>query len=88
MTDTQTTLNQFDQQINELKQRAQTLTGQAKIEGEKQIAELQAKAKTAEAKVKELQSTSGEAWTEMKHGLDQAMEDLKTSYNRAQSHFK
>jgi capsule polysaccharide export protein KpsE/RkpR len=47
----------------------------------KTIEELKAKQAIARQRLKEIKATSGDAWTEMRQGLDKVWEDLTSAWN-------
>ena len=53
----------------------------------KRIEELNSKKEAVEHKLKELANASGEAWRELKSGVEKAVDDLKVSLEKASSKF-
>jgi hypothetical protein len=49
--------------------------------------ELRQKRDEVSAKLKELSSSSGKAWEQLKSGIDAAMEDLGNAYKKAAAEF-
>ncbi len=66
-------------EIDELKARAKKARASAKRKLKRQIKASEGRWKVAERKLGELKSASGEAWKDLKSGVDKAIEDLKPS---------
>jgi archaellum component FlaC len=66
--------------IGELKDKAQTLKGEALEALEARLADLKEKQKVAEEKVNALRSASAQAWDHVRTGADKAFQDLKKAY--------
>jgi hypothetical protein len=78
-------LTRLSAKIGELLGRAEAT---AKNEYDKQMKTLPEKLKVARAKLDELQKSSGEAWEDLRPGLEKAWAELKTSFEKAASRFK
>jgi hypothetical protein len=74
-------LQDLSRQIGELKDKAQTVKGEALVALEAKLGELKEKQKAAEEKLKELRSASAEAWENVKTGAEKAFQDLKKAYD-------
>jgi polyhydroxyalkanoate synthesis regulator phasin len=66
-------------EIAELKARAKEARGGAKTKLERQIEAIEGRWKLAERKLGELKSATGEAWKDLRSGVDKAVEDVKHS---------
>ena len=66
-------------EIDELKAGARKAGAGAKRKLQRQIEAMEARCKLAEQKLGELRSAGGEAWKDLKSGVDKAIEDLKRS---------
>lgn len=81
-------LREWTAALEQLKARADRAEADAKIEYYTQIEGVRAKVDAAEAKLRELKASSGEAWETLKGGVEQAWADLKTAVEGAVSKFK
>ncbi|PJB34986.1 MAG: hypothetical protein CO107_11815, partial [Deltaproteobacteria bacterium CG_4_9_14_3_um_filter_51_14] len=63
------------------------LEGDAKVKAEQQITALRQKRDAVSEKLKELSSSSGSAWEQLKSGLDAAMDDLIDAYKKVVAEF-
>ncbi len=64
-------------ELDELKARSKKARASAKRKLKSQIKASEGRWKVAERKLGELKSASGEAWKDLKSGVDKAIEDLK-----------
>jgi hypothetical protein len=58
------------------------------VEFKQELNELQNKKDTAYDKLNKLKAESGEAWADLKTGVDKAMSDLKNALESAASHYE
>ena len=72
-------LKDWGEKIDKLKDKA---------EYDQQIEELRKKQEAVRGKMKDYRATGGEAWGDLKTGLDQTLEELKKSFKQAVSRFK
>jgi Tfp pilus assembly protein PilN len=79
----QSELNQFDQRINDLKEKANQEQGKAKAELNAEIDQLRRKQATAQQRIAEVQAASEGAWQTLQAGADSAINDLKKAYDQA-----
>lgn len=82
---------QFDEwkpEIDRLKAKAEKAAADAKVEYSKLIEDLQAKQKSARAKMEELRDASGGAWEEVKTGIEGAWKEMEKALKAAVSKFK
>lgn len=73
----QKSVDEAKAEIDKLKARAKKARGGAKAKLQRQIDAMEARWKLAERKLSELKSASGEAWKDLKSGVDKAVEDSK-----------
>lgn len=78
-------LREWTAKINELKAKAEGAKADAKIEMYKRIDALRVKQEAAQAKFQALKQAGTEKWEQLRTGLDQAMEDLKTAWEGSAS---
>jgi predicted RNase H-like nuclease (RuvC/YqgF family) len=83
----QTKLDEYGKEIDQLQAKAEKLEGDAKAKAEQQLAALRQKRDAVAEKVKELGSSSGNAWEQVKAGIDAAMEDLGNAYKKVVAEF-
>jgi t-SNARE complex subunit (syntaxin) len=84
----QASLDDLKKKTSELKNSAEKAKGEAMSKMSAGMEDLKKKQADAEQKLKALQSASGEAWGDVKSGLDNAMIELKKSYEKAMSYIK
>jgi hypothetical protein len=65
----------------------ETLEGDAKAKAEQQLTALRQKRDEVSEKLKDLSSSSGHAWEQLKSGIDAAMEDLGNACKKAAAEF-
>ncbi|MGP8050721.1 MAG: hypothetical protein ACLPYB_08920 [Desulfobaccales bacterium] len=78
-------LREWTAKINELKAKADGAKADAKIDMYKRIDALRVKQEAAQAKFQALKQVGTEKWEQLRTGLDQAMEDLKTAWEGSAS---
>ena len=83
----ETKLNEYGEKIDQLQAKAEKLGGDAKTKAEQQLTALRQKRDEVSEKLKELGSSSGNAWEQLKSGIDAAMEDLGNAYKKAVAEF-
>ena len=84
---TEARLAEYEQEIDQLQAKAENLGGDAKAKAEQQLTALHQKRDEVSEKLKELSSSSGTAWEQLKSGIDAAMEDLGNAYKKAAAGF-
>ncbi len=84
----QAKLNEWDAKINQLKAKADKAGADVKVEYYKQINELRDMQETASQKLTELMNTSGDAWEDLKDGMDSSGDSLGSALKSAASKFK
>ncbi len=81
-------LRELDQEIDALKAKTAKQSKVARKQLNQQMSELDQKREVAHQEFEKLRNSSQGAWQDMKAGIDAAMDDLETAYERAASHFK
>lgn len=72
-----------DKQIATLKKEVSKSTGEAKAAHEKNMKELQAKRKVAQAELGKMEKSAAKTWDATKEGFSNAYKDLHESYEKA-----
>ena len=85
---TRAEIDELGARIDRLGIEARTARDELKAKLDKDIAALDRKRDTAERKLADLQSANASAWTHLKAGMDNALEDLKQSFAKARKDFK
>ncbi len=83
----ETKLDEYGKEIDQLQAKAEKLEGDARAKAEQQLTALRQKRDAVAEKVKELGSSSGSAWEQLKSGIDAAMEDLANTYKNVVAEF-
>ena len=83
----QTKLDRLNAQIDELKLQTELAKADAKVEYQEKLNQLYRRRDKAQLKLKQLQQSSEQAWSEMKKGFEAALSELSTAWNNAQSKF-
>ncbi len=83
---TEARIDEWNAELSKLKAKAAQAKAQAKIEYFKQIEILDAHMEEAQKKFAELQMQGGEAWKELRAGVDRAIEELGAAVERARAH--
>ena len=84
---TETRLAEYEQEIDQLQAKAEKLGGDAKAKAEQQLTALRQKQDAVAEKLKELGSAGGNAWEQIKSGIETALEDLGKAYKKAAAEF-
>ena len=74
-------------EIDKLAAKADQAEAESKIEYHKQLEDLRAKRKDVEGKILKLQKAGESAWEDLKQGLENSWEILKTSFSKAKTEF-
>ena len=80
-------LKEWEDKIDVLITKADAATASARSRYHEQLQALQAKQKVARHKLHELKAESGEAWEEIKDGMEEAWTDLKQAFEKAAAKF-
>ena len=81
-------LNALDKKLDEVKEKAAGVKGDAKREFDKEITELQKKQKAAKRKWDELKRAGAKQWEKAKSEMSAVVQDLEKSYDKVISRFK
>jgi nucleotide-binding universal stress UspA family protein len=81
-------LKEWGTEIDILKAKAEKAKAEAKIKYYERIKDLRAKQESLGLKLQELKGSGGEAWEEVKTGVDKAVKELKEAFKRAKSKWK
>ena len=84
---TEARLAEYEKEIDQLQAKAETLEEDAKAKAEQQLTALHQKRDEVSEKLKDLSSSSGNAWEQLKSDIDAAMEDLGNAYKKAAAEF-
>ena len=84
---TETRLIEYKNKIDQLQAEAENLGGDAKEKAEQELTALRQKQDEVSEKLKELSSSGGKAWEQLKSGIDAAIEDLDNAYKKAAAEF-
>jgi peptidoglycan hydrolase CwlO-like protein len=80
-------LNEWDAEIDKLKAKYEKVSADTALEYQKQIDDLKSKRAAAENKITELKESSGDAWEELKSGIENAWTSLGEAIKSARSKF-
>jgi DNA-binding transcriptional regulator GbsR (MarR family) len=80
-------LAEYEKNIDQLQAKAEKLEGDAKAKAEQQLTQLRQKRDAAAEKLKELGSSGGNAWEQIKSGVEAALEDLGNTYQKVAAEF-
>ena len=81
-------LAQYNRKFMELESQLVMMNEQAKADLAAEMAKLNDKKAVVAAKAKELQSAGGEAWADLKAGMDKAFMEMDKAYDQARSRFE
>ena len=84
---TETRLAEYKKEIDQLQAKAEKLGRDEKAKAEQQLTALRQKRDEVSEKLKNLSSSSGNAWEQVKSGIEAAMEDLGNAYKKAAAEF-
>ncbi|MBN1347742.1 MAG: hypothetical protein JXQ73_33965 [Phycisphaerae bacterium] len=84
----ETKLADLEKKLDELKKHADAKGQEAKAEYDKTKADLDKKIAETKEKLEKSKTATGEAWKSLKSGLDAAMGELDSAYEKAASRFK
>ena len=84
---TETRLAEYKKEIDQLQGKAEKVEGDAKAKAEQQLTALRQKQDAVSEKLKELGSAGGDAWEQIKSGIEAALEDLGNAYKKAVAEF-
>jgi len=80
-------IEEMDAEIQRLRAKAKEQNADARLESENAIDRLKARRDDVAARLEETKSSSGEAWRDVKAGLDRAMDDMRGAFRSARERF-
>jgi predicted nuclease with TOPRIM domain len=80
-------LKEWSAKAKELQAKAETAKAEVKVELQKHLEGLRAKQEAAQEKLKEIKETGAHAWEKAKPGVEKAMSDLNSAWDRIKKHF-
>lgn len=83
-----TQLDQWNSEITKWEGKTRSAQAKMKDDYEKQLNALRSRRDEAMTQLRQVQAASGEAWTEMMRGADEAWARLSEAFNKARSHFE
>jgi predicted secreted Zn-dependent protease len=81
-------IKEIEARMNALRVEVEKATADTKSEMGKRLEELNAHRKVAEERLQQLQRVSGDAWTDLREGMEKALSDLKEAANKAKTRFE
>ena len=81
-------MRDLDQEIDALKIKVRVQNRADGPQIDQQIDQLELKRTELRLRLMKLKESSGEAWKDMKGGIDRALNDLDVAYEQAASHFR
>lgn len=84
----ESTLNEWGEEIEKIRKKADKLGADAKGKYREQIEELRARQETARKQLEELKRTGGEAWEDLRSGAEAALDELKKGVEGAVARLK
>ena len=82
-----TRLSEYNDDIDKLQAKVEALGGDAKAKAEQQMTELRQKRDDVSKKLQDLSSSSGNAWEQLKSGIEAALDDLGNTYKKIAAEF-
>lgn len=82
------TLNEWGEEIEKLRKKADLLGAEARGRYREQIEDLRARQGTARKRLEELKKTGGEAWEDLRNGAEAALDELKKGVEGAVAKLK
>ncbi|HSS46214.1 MAG TPA: hypothetical protein VLL03_02220 [Burkholderiales bacterium] len=83
-----TQLDQWNSEIAKWEEKTRSAQTKMKADYEKQLKAFRSRRDEAMQQLRQVQSASGEAWTEMVRGADEAWARLRDAFTKARSHFE
>jgi regulator of protease activity HflC (stomatin/prohibitin superfamily) len=81
-------LDEWGAEIDRLKAKSKGAKADAQVEFQEQLEELKTKREAARKKLSDLKNTSGDAWDDVKSGMDSAWQALDKSLESAAQRFQ
>ncbi|KIH75577.1 hypothetical protein SAMN05660860_00300 [Geoalkalibacter ferrihydriticus] len=80
-------LEEWNAEFDVLKARAKKAGAESQMKFDQQIEELKKRRENVRERLKELQKSSDEAWHKMRDGIDKAVAELKSAWDKAKERF-
>jgi len=80
-------LEKLEEEVRELRMKAERLEQSAQAKWTEKIAELEAKQRAAREKLDEVAESTGEAWKSLRDGVRNAREEFEKAVRKARSEF-
>jgi hypothetical protein len=80
-------LDELGPRVEALNQRAVGMSAQARANWKVQVANLESRRAELALRLEEIQGSSGEAWKDIKEGLDKAWDELELAFEKAATRF-
>ena len=84
---TEAKIAEYEKDIDLLQAKAEKMGDDAKAKAEQQLTVLRQKRDAVSEKLQELGSSGGDAWEQIKSGIEAALEDLGNAYKKAAAEF-
>ena len=81
-------LKEWNARIDLLKAKAEQADAEGRIEYSRQVQELKKKEGQVREKLEQMKTAGGNAWQDLKSGVEEAIVDLKGAVDRAYAQFK
>jgi predicted nucleic acid-binding Zn-ribbon protein len=82
-----TQLDQWNSEITKWEEKTRSAQTKMKADYDKQLTALRSRRDEAMQQLRQVQAASGEAWTDMMRGADEAWARLRDAFTKARSHF-
>lgn len=81
-------MKDLEPKIEELKKKAQDTAAQGSAKFKAQLKDLEAKHSDVRKRLDRITSSTKDAWTDMKGGMEKAMDDLGAAYEKAKKRYQ
>ncbi len=81
-------IEEYEGKIKDYSNRLKDKGADAKASAQKELDKLKGVQEATKKKLSELKSSSGEAWKDLKKGMEKSMDELKRAFDEAASQFK
>lgn len=81
-------LREWAAKLDAWQARAQKAKAEAKIRYQEEVDDLRGRLRAARQKLDALRDAGGDAWEDLRAGMDEAVRDLKRAFERASSKFR
>lgn len=82
------TLKSYEQEIEDLEMQARDMTDEARAAVEERLQALREKREDMTQRLEDMKSASGDAWMELKKGMDKAKDEMSEAYRKAAAEFE